>query len=264
MIKSGLHGSLQWPKSGRPDSGPTGLGQPGSARVGDPMAGPTKGPKLAHNQADNQSDEGLMAAVCRADTAAYQRLVHRHALRYRALAYRFLGDRDAAEDCVQDAFTALWQKPDRFNPHKARFTTWFHRVVINRALDMKRRKPHQGLPAGFDVADNRPTAADQLMEQQKWQGIHQAINALPDRQALAVRLVYFDGLSNQSAAAVLKLHIKAFESLLGRARAALRKAIAVTEYHEDKKIRGVSGHAGGKAGTKEDQAQGPSQTQKVQ
>lgn len=176
-----------------------------------------------------ETDEALMEAVSRGDTTAFGELANRHGIRYRALAFRFLGDMAAAEDCVQDAFLSLWQKPDRFDPSKARFTTWFHRVVVNRALDAKRKRRPQSLPDGFDVEDERATADRGLENDQQWQLVLSAIDQLSDRQTTAIRLTYLDGLPNSEAAKVMDLSLKAFESLLHRARTALKEKLGVKE-----------------------------------
>ena len=174
---------------------------------------------------DSPSDEVLMTEVAAGSTHAYGQLVDRHARRYRALAYRFLMNEATADDCLQDCFIALWQKPQRFDATKARFTTWFHRIVVNRALDIKRRRTLDSLPEDSEGVDANPTVEQSLVEREKWQSIIIAIDRLSDRQAAALRLTYFDGLANQEAADVLDMNIKAFESLLLRARSSLKKQL---------------------------------------
>ena len=82
--------------------------------------------------ADERSDESLMTAVADGDRAAYALLVRRHGLKFRALAIRILGDAALADDVTQDAWTTVWHRADRFDQAKARFSTWFYRVVVNR------------------------------------------------------------------------------------------------------------------------------------
>lgn len=171
-------------------------------------------------------DETLVACVAAADRGAYAVLVHRHASRYRALAFRMMGDMAMAEDIVQEAFVKLWTHASRFDAGKARFTTWFHRIVVNRCLDEKRKRRVDPLPEGYDAADDAATVEETMAEGGASQSLKVAVGMLPERQKVAVTLCYFDGLSNQDAADVMELNIKAFESLLVRARAKLRDLLA--------------------------------------
>ena len=172
-----------------------------------------------------------MARVAAADRTAFACLVDRYGMRYRALAYRYLGDIALAEDLVQEAFVKLWTHAGRFDPEKARFTTWFHRIVVNRCLDEKRRRTVDALPEGFDQADDRPSAEHEMAEAGGQSQVRAALAALPDRQRLAVTLSYFDGLSNIEAADVMQLNIKAYESLLVRSRAKLKEQLLASKDH---------------------------------
>lgn len=178
------------------------------------------------HESNELDDETLVAHVAAADRGAYAVLVGRHAVRYRALAYRMVGDMAMAEDMVQDAFIKLWTNAARFDPAKAKFTTWFHRIVVNRCLDEKRKRRVDPLPEGYDQADESANAEQQLETEGGNQQIAAALNALSERQRTAVTLSYFDGLSNIEAAEVMELNLKAYESLLVRARAKLREQLA--------------------------------------
>lgn len=171
------------------------------------------------------SDEALMDQVAKGDAGAYRALVRGHADRFLSLAERILMDRAEAEDVVQEAFTKLWTDAYRFDSSKARFTTWFYRVVANRCLDRKRKVRPSALPETYDAADNAPNAEERLQESHRGRAVHAALADLPERQRLAVTLCYLEGMSNAEAAAVIGLSVKGLESLLSRARSALRTAL---------------------------------------
>lgn len=175
---------------------------------------------------EEMSDEALVEQVCGGDRRAFACLVERHGLRFRAIAVRTCGDLMMAEEMVQEAFVKLWTRPDRFDREKAKFTTWFHRVVVNRCLDELRRKRPEALPEGFDVADDGPGAETLIGQANSSQQLMAALDRLSDRQRNALTLSYLDGYSNSEAADIMELNIKAFESLLVRARVKLREALA--------------------------------------
>jgi len=171
------------------------------------------------------SDEALVEMVCSGDRMAFACLVERHGLRFRAIAVRTCGDKMMAEEMVQEAFVKLWTRPDRFDARKAKFTTWFHRVVVNRCLDELRRKRPEALPESFDAADTRPGADTVMGRDRGLKQLFAALEHLPDRQRSALTLSYLDGYSNIDAAEIMKLNIKAYESLLVRARAKMREEL---------------------------------------
>lgn len=171
------------------------------------------------------SDEQLLDQIKTGDREAFRVLVRRHGGRYRALAYRFVSDMAVAEDMVQEAFVKLWTNAGRFDGAKAKFTTWFHRVVVNRCLDERRKKQLDSLPEGYDEADSRPSAEEQIGKAGANQKLMKVLSQLSDRQRTAVTLSYLDGMSNIEAAAVMELNIKAYESLLVRSRAKMRDAL---------------------------------------
>jgi len=170
-------------------------------------------------------DEALVRRLQDGDREAFQQLAVRHGGRYRALAYRMMGNMAQAEDLVQEAFVKLWTNSSQFDSSRARFTTWFHRVVVNKCLDEKRKRKVETLPEGYDEADTRPLA-DMVLEQQ---GVNEKLSGalcdLSERQRTAMTLSYLDGLSNLEAAEVMELNIKAYESLLVRARSKLQKIL---------------------------------------
>lgn len=173
------------------------------------------------------TDEKLVARVATGDRHAFAMLVMRHADRFLALAERLLGDRAEAEDALQDAFAKLWTRADGFDPGRARFSTWFYRVVANAATDrLRRRRGTQSLPDGWDQADGRPAADQTLADGQRALRVAAAVAALPERQRLALTLSYYEGLNNREAASIMELSVKALESLLVRARRQLRGDLA--------------------------------------
>lgn len=174
----------------------------------------------------SEPDEALVAKVASGDRRAFAELVHRHSDRHLAFAERVMGNRAAAEDALQNAFIKVWTRAEGFRPEAAKFTTWFYRIVMNQCLDEKRRKTPVALPESYDEEDMSPGALEQIRETQQAAQVKEALQSLPDRQKTALVLTYFQECSNRDAAEIMELNLKAFESLLVRARSGLRKVLA--------------------------------------
>lgn len=184
----------------------------------------------------NPGDDAVWAARLAArDPLALREMLARHAGALHRVAYRMTGDAHEAEDIVQEACLRLWdQAPAIAARHPAgspaaaslRLGGWLQRVVTNLAIDRLRRARRL---SGGEVPDAEDVAplADAVIEAGEREGLARAlVLALPERQRAAIVLTYYEELPNAEAAAVMDMNIKAFESLLHRARAGLRQAFA--------------------------------------
>lgn len=171
-----------------------------------------------------EPDEILLQLIRQGDHLAFSRLVNRHAERFYRVAYRFTGNRQEAEDVVQESLIKLWERPDMWDESKnAKFTTWFYRIIVNRSLDAARRKKTSAIDDVPEMADGDDSAEEKLAERQTQSVLEREIRQLPDRQQTAINLCFYEGLSNHEAASVMGLHLKALQSLIMRAKQTLRE-----------------------------------------
>ncbi len=172
------------------------------------------------------SDEALMLLVQQKNEAAFAALVHRHSRRFYAVAFRTVFYKHEAEDIVQEAFVKLWLKPELWDSkHHARFTTWFYRVVINLCLDYHKGKKAEPMPEFFEVQDSGKDALAQLEDQRQKTMVQKALQQLPERQRIALNLCFYEELSNQEAANIMAIPLKALQSLLMRAKTNLKETL---------------------------------------
>lgn len=171
------------------------------------------------------SDEQLMARIAGGDARAFELLVTKHLPRAYVIARRILMNPEDAEDATQEAFTKVWVKAAEWQPGRAAFTTWLHRVVVNTALDAVRKRPagmvHDALVLDT-IADSAVSAEAQLAEREEKQMVQKAVATLTAPQRAAITLCYFEHKTNEEAAATMGIHIKALEGLLVRAKKTLR------------------------------------------
>ncbi|ADG08935.1 RNA polymerase sigma factor [Caulobacter segnis] len=191
------------------------------------------------NQPENMSkdarqswaDETLFEAARGGDEQAFRVLVDRHARVVRRLALSILSDAHEAEDIAQEAFVAAWRAKDNWTPD-ARFTTWLHRIAVNKAIDRYRRRratpePNDVITRLADAAPSAPVEDQQqaLERRESARSLRDCLQRLPDSQRQALTLYYFEDLDVGRIAGVLDTTEQAVRSLLKRGKQALRLLI---------------------------------------
>lgn len=174
-------------------------------------------------QLASDSDGALMQRVARGDHRAYTTLVDRHLRHVVTLAWRVLFDRADAEEVAQEAFLRVWQHAARWQPDgSASFRTWLNRIVVNLCIDRKRRPGMAALDDQPEPVDPQPGPFETRLNAETSDRVAAALQRLPERQRAAILLCYWEGESNIAAAEALGITVGALESLLVRAKRALR------------------------------------------
>lgn len=177
-------------------------------------------------------DEELVSRVGQGDPAAIQAMVARKLPRMLALAQRMLNDPAEAEDVAQETMVKAWRQAPRWKPGKARFDTWLHRVALNLCYDRLRRRREVLTDMVPEREDPGPAPDHGLQAAELGARVDAALARLPQRQREAVVLCHYQELGNIEAAALMEISVEALESLLSRARRALRVSLAETARNE--------------------------------
>jgi RNA polymerase sigma-70 factor (ECF subfamily) len=179
----------------------------------------------AAGSAPEKSDADLLAAAARRDQTAFAQLVQRHYKPVYRVAWRLTNGHRDAEDVTQESFLKLWSNPAQVREAGA-LKGWLMRVASNLVTDRMRRKPMLDLEEAYGVTDGTPQADTVLEGGAARARVDAAVAALPERQKLALTLVYFEQLTNIAAAEVMDVSVDALESLLARARRGLKDKLA--------------------------------------
>jgi RNA polymerase sigma-70 factor (ECF subfamily) len=167
---------------------------------------------------------GLAARIAAGEEAALQELHQRYAPLVFHVACRAL-DRAAAEEVTQDVFLAVWRKAADFDPERGTLKTWLLGIARNRILDELRARSRRPVTDGFGLEDPLAfTAPDPLPDELAWhafrrRAIAEALSALPEPQARALRLAFFAELSQERVAELLAIPLGTAKT---RIRAGLR------------------------------------------
>jgi RNA polymerase sigma-70 factor (ECF subfamily) len=179
-------------------------------------------------------DDQLLAERLRSgDREALGMLYDRYASVAMAVAVRVVSDRELAEDLVHDAYVAVWQKIDHFDPSRGSLRSWLLTIVRNRAIDRLR-----GTRPSIDVgeADEQSllrTGAnptwDAAVQRRSAAELRDALAQLPDEQRQAVELAYFGGRTYREIAVLTGVPQGTANGRLRLALAKLRDSLSLTD-----------------------------------
>lgn len=169
------------------------------------------------------TDGELMARIAKSDTEAFQTLLKRYSDKVYAFAWRLTTNKTDAEDMTQEVFFKVWRNAESWQPN-AKLSTWLYKILYNHYIDTVRKtKPTENTIPELPSLDDSPEQS--LLKKLDAQEITDAINSLPDRQKEALILCYHEDLKAKEAAELLSLSVGALESLLFRARQALKEKL---------------------------------------
>jgi RNA polymerase sigma-70 factor (ECF subfamily) len=181
---------------------------------------------VRRDKAERLADEELMPCIGRKDPEAFEVFYDRHGGAAFSLAYRILGERGAAEDCIQEAFISIWRSGGKFDPTRGSVRSWTLSIVRNRAIDVLRSKAGKAPKMTFDddeILESRPSGElteEEAMRNETATEVRGALSQLPDDQSKVIQLAYFGGFSQSEIAAMLNVPLG---TVKGRMRLGLEK-----------------------------------------
>ena len=158
--------------------------------------------------------------------AAFEVLYDRHGSAAFSLAYRIVGDRNAAEDVAQEAFLSIWRSNARFDRARGSVRSWVLSVVRNRAIDALRRGSGHAPKLDHDdesLLEARPSedrTESEALRRETSRELQGALGELPNDQSQVIQLAYFGGFSHSEIAEMLGMPLG---TVKGRMRLGLEK-----------------------------------------
>lgn len=170
------------------------------------------------------TDHSLVQRVLGGETEAYAVLVDRHHDRCARIAYRILGNREDAEEAVQDAFVRAYRALGRYEDRE-QFSAWLTRILVNQCrTTLYRTRRRDALFADADVAHLNQRfvpSADDIA----WPELDDALQQLPIAQREAVVLRYADDLTYDEMARITGIGTSALKMRVQRAFTRLRSIL---------------------------------------
>ena len=168
-----------------------------------------------------QPDERLVTMTRRGDQAAFEALVSRYQSKLLGFCRHMLGNREDAEDVLQEVFAAAYTAMLADN-RAIMVKPWLYRIARNRSLNHMRRQKAVGVDSmDIHVSEFGLSTADRAQNRDEFMSLMQDITVLPETQRTALLLREIDGLPYEQIADVMETTVPSVKSLLVRARVAL-------------------------------------------
>ena len=170
------------------------------------------------------------------DSRAKEQIFTAHTTMLLRIAFSISGNKEDAEDAVQDAFCKAYARLRSFQGRSS-FSTWLTRIVINSALMIRRRKNGRPEASLDEILDSQPErvprgivdAGPNPEEICRITEIHglvaKQIHQLPPRLREALQLCHVDGLSTADSSQAFGIRKSAFKSRISRARQKLANGL---------------------------------------
>jgi RNA polymerase sigma-70 factor (ECF subfamily) len=191
-------------------------------------------------------DDSLVALAQKKDYQAFEELVKRYEGRIYGHTLRLLGNREDAEDVLQETFLNMFKGLENFRGDSS-FSTWIYRIATNNAL-MRLRKLSHGerelndeLPPPESMkrqalASHILDPKDTLLEKEMLQELNKAVDGLPEKYRTIFLLRDVEEFSTDRTAKVLGISEAAVKSRLHRARLYIRELL-LKKYEEKAEIQ---------------------------
>jgi RNA polymerase sigma-70 factor (ECF subfamily) len=183
---------------------------------------------------ESYTDAEIMLRVKAGDQSAFDFLVQKYRRPLVSFMYRMARNTAAAEDLAQEVFLRVYRSRQTYEA-SAKFTTWLYRIAtnlaVNHARDTRKERPEVTISLDepdeetgttMDVADGAITAEENLVRRERTLAIRSKVEALPERQRVAVIMHKYQQMDYKQISDVLKLSESATKSLLFRAYETLR------------------------------------------
>lgn len=180
-----------------------------------------------------KTDKEIMRHIARGDEQVFEQLFKTWYARLTMYGYKFLGDRQEAENIVQMVFIKFWEKRKelKINSLKSYLTVAVRNSCIN---ELKRNPHHLSVEDQFNI--ELPGEEDDSNEEMI-KKVNEVINEMPPQRQRIFKMGRFDGLKYKEIAAQLGISHKTVEVQMGKALKTLREIFNPDSIGHKKKVK---------------------------
>lgn len=170
-----------------------------------------------------------LSAVADGDREAFERVYRSTSGKLFGVCLRVLGDREEAEDVLQEVYTTVWGKAAQFDPARASAITWLAMIARNRAIDRLRAAPMSARQAPIElidtVADPSPSPAGEAEAALRRTRLDHCMEQLEQRRRSLIRTAFFEGATYEELARRIGSPLGSVKSWIRRGLMQLRACL---------------------------------------
>jgi RNA polymerase sigma factor (sigma-70 family) len=185
--------------------------------------------------ASSLEDDKLVAAAMKGDQSAFSSIMEKYQKPLYFHLVKMVKEKEHVEDLVQEAFMKAFDNLSSYNTNYA-FSTWLYRITTNHAIDYLRKKKLQTLSIhepvktkdgemNLQLEDEKASSDNRIIRKQRSQIIHEAIDHLPEKYRVVIKLRHFEELSYDEISEELDLPLGTVKAHIFRAREMLYKEL---------------------------------------
>nr|WP_294894238.1 RNA polymerase sigma factor [uncultured Pedobacter sp.] len=174
------------------------------------------------------SEQELIDKCRKEDTKAQEMLYKRFYAYAIAISIRYCINRDDALEAVNDAFMKLFKTIKTFEDNRL-IKPWFRQIVVNSAIDNRRKNLKHASVLDIEVADE-PIKDAQIISKINADEILDLLNKLPEMHRVVFNLYEIDGYTHEEIADILEMPSSSSRVYLSRAKEKLRKLVKAHFY----------------------------------
>ena len=181
---------------------------------------------------DQQPEIELLKRIAQGDRQSFEQFYDRFSRVLFTVAYRLLGNQEAAEDVLQEVFVQIWDKAPRYDPSRGKPLTWAITLTRYRAIDLLRSLRRRGQL--YEDAKQEAQAEEQFDDRSSFLAVaagerhafvREAIEKLPPDQREAIELAFFSSLTQAEIAERLNQPLGTIKARIRRGLIRLRGLI---------------------------------------
>lgn len=181
------------------------------------------------------TEEQLLDKAKSGDSTAFNHLVTIHQKMVLNICYRFLLNKEDAEDIAQEVFIEVYHSIKQFKGD-SKLSTWIYRIATTKSLDelkkqkRKKRISEFGKALGLESFTNKVIGFDRpdksIENKEGYQRLLAALDKLPENQRIALTLSKIEGYRNPEIAELMQISLTAVDSLIYRAKQNLKEILS--------------------------------------
>jgi RNA polymerase sigma-70 factor (ECF subfamily) len=140
----------------------------------------------------------MLVATGSEDRAAFARVHRLTRAKLFGICLRICGERQGAEDVLQDVYVTIWKRAGAYEPGRASPISWLATIARNRAIDWRRsqkRRPAMTVEEAPPLPDPSPGGEALLLLDEEERRLHACLSRLSEAQARTIRTAFFDGVT---------------------------------------------------------------------